>query len=1525
MDELWQPVPVPEEPPPPGPRKRRGRVLAGWLVQALSASALLIIVMFFLLTRTDRGASVMVGQMLKRVPIAGDIIVTGSSTQSLLEGVRLYGLTIRGDDGRSVLLADSVQVGYTWRTLLSGEVVFDTLALWGPRAMISRDPGEPEFNVVRLLFPEAATGGSDPASRRQLIFGGVSIHGGEVSVRFPAGTSSVDDSLLTSHTFAEVDGHLPSVVLQSRDSAGQRVVIQDLSFLGDLAAGRVQVRKVEGRLRFVDARLELELDRLALDSSEARGTAFVEFSEGDGPARVGLDLMTTGLELADLNGLEPRLGEGRVVGGLDLDVRGEEVRLTFDDFGLTAQDSDLNLNGLVALNGDRIQFDDLALEATPFALSRVNPWLTEPLPLAGSIEGTVSLDGALEELEARGMVTLVRPGQGEMPVTADFSGTVHLTGDFGFTDLRATLNPFDFGVLEGFTGEAGLRGAGRVTVEATGRASDEIRFTAGVSHNPAGAPDSEVAGQGTMQRREGSWEVDIRANARPLSLTELARYYPSLPLTGEVSGGIRVSGPLSELTLATDLTTDGGRLELNGSFDVTDPGAHYAVRGQVDDFSVSQMVTTVPIPTVVTGTIDVEGRGTDYGLLTLDAHVRLRPSRVGQLHVDTAGVALRVREGRLLVDTMNAVLGGVLVQGQGALAMEREGPAGSVTIDFQSDSLGRLRPLMLGDVVIARDTLTELDRELLRVQGVDPDTLPTRDEVVATGAVMGRATVTGSVQEFAALGSASFSDLRYGRNGVGAVEVTFEGTGLPSREGRLAVSVDADSLSLLGLEFARAQMGFDYDRRLGSYDVALRGRPGEDYTVQGVFERGEGQGSVQLDELALRFDEVTWALEHPAEMRWNEQGFDVQGFAMTGPVDSLHIEVDGLIPREGPADLSVAVRDLNLERLARLFQKDETGLAGRLALNARLTGTAAAPLVVGRFDTRNLALQEFSLARFAGDMDYADRTLRLSLGAWQDSLRVLTASGLVPVDLAFHEMDRRVPADRQMDLNVIADSLPAVFALAPVEELSDVAGTISGQFHIVGTVNDPSPAGTMALQDAAWTIGALGVRHRDVGGVLTLRPDATVEVEVAGRAGGGITTLGTVTLLPLTDPSFDLRINTENFQAVTRADVEARVTGSVALTGTYSRPVVQSLDDQPVQVDEGALYVEEFQRTVGVVDLADPAFFAVVDTSVVNPRRLLGVTANPFLRNLRADVDLVSQRNSSLRSDQLNVEMGGELQVVYDRQSGDLVMLGELEAIRGTYSILGRNFQVASGTIEFVGTPGINPILNIVASTRVRQAGAGGSGSDNIAIQATVSGTLSDPRVSLSSEEGAIAESDLVSYLVFGVPSYQLATGQAAQVQNASRSLLGTTVGAGLSILQGTLASRLSSLVARGWGLDYFSISQPTELGLSSLDVAGALASTTFEVGWYLEQDLFVTLLLAPLAGQTGTGTNPFGGARIDWVLSPDWTLQSFYEDRYLRQPTLGFDQQLLQSRKVGGLFLFRDWGYQGPEREPAPPASARR
>ena len=125
-------------------------------------------------------------------------------------------------------------------------------------------------------------------------------------------------------------------------------------------------------------------------------------------------------------------------------------------------------------------------------------------------------------------------------------------------------------------------------------------------------------------------------------------------------------------------------------------------------------------------------------------------------------------------------------------------------------------------------------------------------------------------------------------------------------------------------------------------------------------------------------------------------------------------------------------------------------------------------------------------------------------------------------------------------------------------------------------------------------------------------------------------------------------------------------------------------------------------------------------------------------------------RDGWLRGRDLNVEMEGQLQVVWDRMERDLAMVGSLDAIRGVYSFVGRQFQVQEGTVSFLGTPGMNPNLDIQALNRLRTAD-----NDRLDIVAHVQGTLLSPRVSLSSNAPfPIAESDLVSYLIFGRPTY---------------------------------------------------------------------------------------------------------------------------------------------------------------------------
>src|SRR5206468_852946 len=82
-----------------------------------------------------------------------------------------------------------------------------------------------------------------------------------------------------------------------------------------------------------------------------------------------------------------------------------------------------------------------------------------------------------------------------------------------------------------------------------------------------------------------------------------------------------------------------------------------------------------------------------------------------------------------------------------------------------------------------------------------------------------------------------------------------------------------------------------------------------------------------------------------------------------------------------------------------------------------------------------------------------------------------------------------------------------------------------------------------------------------------------------------------------------------------------------------------------------------------------------------------------------------------------------------------------------------RDFQVQRGTVRYFGTPDLNADLDIQAQHLVRPV----DGGDEIPVIAKVGGTLLAPKLSLESAGSLrLSETELVSYLVFGRPSFSL-------------------------------------------------------------------------------------------------------------------------------------------------------------------------
>ncbi|MEE2847513.1 MAG: translocation/assembly module TamB domain-containing protein [Gemmatimonadota bacterium] len=1482
-----------ESPADPAPRRKWGRLLFGFalaLVLALAGVSAALV-------KTGRGHRVVLNQMLGRISesLAGDLVVDGIRSGNLLTHATLTGLRLDAEGGRPFLRADSVQLRFSLLDVFDRELRrIVSVTVWGLDLEISQYPSQQFTNlqgVIQTRVDPVMAEGSDAKEPLALLrVDHLEVRGGTVQLLIPAGNDNTYASVpspdgqgrLRRFAFEQIDLELEDGVLDSSDPA--QIFVGRLSSLSTDAfvlVEPVSVAEASGEIVVGSAGIAVSELRLRLPGSALRGEMSAGPSEPDGPWSLTATLSTEGDgELEDLRWLDDRIPSGSFRGSVRISVA-ESTEVVLQDVDIDLEASSIAVAGRVVF-GEQISFDAIDVTTNPLALYRLEPWLGRDLPLDGWLSGQVRLSGTLTDVVSSGRMTFVPTGYGGAQTTADFSGTLHGGPNPGATTFVARLEPLNYQLLGIIAPNSPLDGTGWLAFEVSGRADDGLRFLADVSHE-----GDSLRLSGSLTRTEaGPWTADVDADLAPLSLRILGRLQPDLQLVGEVTGSVRGVGRLRDLQLSAEFDAGGGTVTLDGVADMRRLGSFYRFDVSFESVPLDQFSARLPPRSVWNGSLSVEGRGVRLDSMDAAATLFVSRSRIGGLHVDTVTAHLRASAGILTVDSIDAVLGGVVVAGNGRLGMAAP-LDGEARLTFSTDSLGGLRPLLLGDTVIAKDTLSAMESGRLTFEGVDVASLPDTADVRMHGSVDGTIRLVGSVD---ALNIQLDMDVRgavYGHNRVDSASVHLTADELPDFSGDWDVLLDAFGVQYQGRSFERAHLDADMTRRQGRAVLEIERGLGERIDTRGQFAFDSLGGSVRLEEATATLDSLVYSLAHPSRVSWDQRSVSIEGLEIRrDDHDHMRITADGTLSRSDVSDFDLDIEGLHLERVARVVEFDDVAVSGHLDLTLSVEGPAANPVIEGHFELEDPSLADVLLTRVEGELAYRAKEADASLEAWQGDRQVLSAIGSVPIDLSLAEVQRRQVA-RPMDLRLVADSLDAAVALAYFGTLEDVVGTVSGQVRVGGTSESPEPDGIVELSAAGWSIDVLGVRHEDVEGTVTLKPDRTAELDLSLSATGRAVVTGTVTLDSISDPGLDLQFELDGFQTVQRTDIESRVSGALTLTGRYARPFVQG----ELTVDEAAIFVDEFVRNAGIVDLSNLGLFDA-DTLVFLTQPL--VRDLPFLDYLRAEVTLAVPRATWLRSSDMDVEIGGELQVRYSRRDRDLVMIGELQALRGSYSVMGRRFQVAGGTVGFSGTPGMNPTLDIQAVSRIRRIDG-----DPLEINANVGGTLTVPRVTLSTEEAGLVQSDLVSYLVFGRSSAELATGQTAFLEGAAGSVV--------TLFSGAVASQIGAALAQGIGVDYLSITQAGDFAFAT-GLTSSLANTQVEIGQYVGPNTFIVIVFRPLFGQAAGGSF-LGGARIEWALSDDYTVEGFFEDRFLRGGGGGFARFGVPPPKVVGVFIFREWG----------------
>ena len=540
-------------------------------------------------------------------------------------------------------------------------------------------------------------------------------------------------------------------------------------------------------------------------------------------------------------------------------------------------------------------------------------------------------------------------------------------------------------------------------------------------------------------------------------------------------------------------------------------------------------------------------------------------------------------------------------------------------------------------------------------------------------------------------------------------------------------------------------------------------------------------------------------------------------------------------------------------------------LAGRLGLTLDVEGTVGAPVVAGTLRLDSAVARLPYGARVSGDVDgdlsarvAADSTLTADLRIVPRGMRVEYLENDQPRRItmdttAIHlatgpagmrgELDLRLSNEAGTELGVVTGRLAVpgyrklgaptaplpvqasldgriddiAFARAFTPQVDSLAGRVTLDAEIGGTLGDPDLVGGLRLEDGAIRMPLLGALYRDI--QLAARGDRAGALAVSGRMRSGdgeLTIEGRTPVRPTVENPGRLTIRGTDFEAMNTGEVHAVVSPTLEV-GVAGDSINVSGD---VRLPLLAIELSEIPEFA--VAPSDDVIF--IDDSLAARRAVW---------KLAADVRVELGDSASFKGFNFTAELGGALRAMQNpdepaRGSGAIVIE------QGNYKAYGQDLTITQGRVRFAGGPVNNPSLDIRATR---------TADDGTVAGLLIAGTLKTPRVTIFSEP-AMSQNMALSYIVLG-----RAPGAGGGSDGSLVSKAATSLGLrGGNLIAGTLG--------KGIGLDD-----------ATIETEGDLQKASFVAGRYLSPSLYVSY---------GIGLfDPISTLRLRYIVSDKFTLQA--------------------------------------------------
>ena len=524
---------------------------------------------------------------------------------------------------------------------------------------------------------------------------------------------------------------------------------------------------------------------------------------------------------------------------------------------------------------------------------------------------------------------------------------------------------------------------------------------------------------------------------------------------------------------------------------------------------------------------------------------------------------------------------------------------------------------------------------------------------------------------------------------------------------------------------------------------------------------------VRLDRLRVAANGNDWALLSPSRITRAGAAWTVDSLVVVGRTAG-RMSLRGSMPDLAEMAAEFEATDLPLADLGELAQV-KSPLSGSVRIAANLSGTRDAPIMLLDASVRDALVAGVHLERADATGRYAERSVEATVSAIRQAVTALRVDATIPVDLRFRSVRQRLLADAPLKVTVHSDSVGVALLELLSPEVTKAHGALALNATISGTGKRPLVNGSLRITNGGFDLPALGTKWSNVEADIGFLGDSIALRNVTAASGetrGANATLsGWLGFRDMDDPTFDLRLNAQNFNAINKARVaDLDLSGNLRVAGATSGSTLTGA----MTVERGTVFIPDI-FTKELISLDDPELRNIVDTVALADHGILPRAPSRVVENLFVnDVPVTMGRDVNIRSSEANITLGGSVSITRGRvlrgnNAGryQLALDGTLQTVRGSYRLnagpVQRTFDVEGGEIRFRGDPDPNLAEMDIRALHTVRTFSQSTARQDVRVRVNIGGTLGSPRATFSTPDSSrVSDSDILSYLVTGGPSNEI-------------------------------------------------------------------------------------------------------------------------------------------------------------------------